>query len=233
MKSCPSDKVLKIITFEKCVNKPTAKKASKPKEPKAPKEPKKCPSGKILSPKGRCVKKDGPTAKKMNGEPKAPKAPKAPKEPKAPKAPKEPKAPKAPKEPKEKLPKARVPKERIPKAPKEPKPAAKVRKFSAFIPNYDKPALNQIYQVLGVSPFSTSYELKTAYRKLAIKYHPDKHANNSEAKLIFQEVTKAYEILKNKDNKYYYDLHKKSSTYGKIISDINRMVEIKNRNSFI
>ena len=221
MKSCPSDKVLKIITFEKCVNKPTAKKASKPKEPKAPKEPKKCPSGKILSPKGRCVKKDGPTAKKMNGEPKAPKAPKAPKEPKAPKA------------PKEKLPKARVPKERIPKAPKEPKPAAKVRKFSAFIPNYDKPALNQIYQVLGVSPFSTSSELKTAYRKLAVKYHPDKHANNSEAKLIFQEVTKAYEILKNKDNKYYYDLHKKSSTYGKIISDINRMVEIKNRNSFI
>ena len=207
MKSCPSDKVLKIITFEKCVNKPTAKKASKPKEPKAPKEPKKCPSGKILSPKGRCVKKDGPTAKKMNGEPKTPKAPKAPKEPKAPKA---------------------------PKAPKEPKPAAKkARKFSAFIPNYDKPALNQIYQVLGVSPFSTSSELKTAYRKLAVKYHPDKHANNSEAKLIFQEVTKAYEILKNKDNKYYYDLHKKSSTYGKIITDINRMVEIKNRNSFI
>ena len=205
MKSCPSNKILKTILIERCILKPKEPKEKKPKEPK---EPKKCPSGKILSPKGRCVKKDGPTAKKMFKDA----APK--KEPKEKKEKKE-------KEPKEK--KAKEPKEKKAKKPEEPKKPMKPIRIVAG---------NIAYELLGVNENITSAELKKAFRKKALEYHPDKNENNSSAKRKFQAINIAYDILKDPEYRRYYNNFKNIFTYDEMIRQINKMNEIKNRSTY-
>lgn len=61
------------------------------------------------------------------------------------------------------------------------------------------------YDVLGVSKNATAVEIKKAYRKMAIKYHPDKNPGNSEAEESFKEAAEAYEVLSNTDKKSRYD----------------------------
>ena len=51
------------------------------------------------------------------------------------------------------------------------------------------------YEVLGVGRNSTPEELKKAFKRLAIKYHPDKNPNNKEAELKFKEAAEAYEHI--------------------------------------
>lgn len=60
------------------------------------------------------------------------------------------------------------------------------------------------YQILGVSKTATSDEIKKAYRKLALQYHPDKN-KSKEAGEKFKEVTKAYEILSDPQKRQSYD----------------------------
>ena len=61
------------------------------------------------------------------------------------------------------------------------------------------------YEVLGVGKNATSDELKKAYRKLAIKYHPDKNPGDKEAEEKFKEAAEAYDVLSNPDKKARYD----------------------------
>lgn len=61
------------------------------------------------------------------------------------------------------------------------------------------------YDVLGVSRSADQAEIKSAYRKLAIKYHPDKNPDNHEAEEKFKEAAEAYEVLSNAEKKQRYD----------------------------
>jgi len=63
------------------------------------------------------------------------------------------------------------------------------------------------YEVLGVSKDSSDKEIKTAYRKQAIKYHPDKNPDDPESEDKFKECAEAYEVLSNTEKKDNYDTH--------------------------
>lgn len=61
------------------------------------------------------------------------------------------------------------------------------------------------YEVLGVSKSADKAEIKKAYRKVAMKYHPDKNPDNKEAEEKFKEASEAAEILLNEEKKSRYD----------------------------
>ena len=61
------------------------------------------------------------------------------------------------------------------------------------------------YEVLGISRQADKNEIKAAYRKLAIKFHPDKNPDDKEAEEKFKEASEAYEVLSNDDKKARYD----------------------------
>lgn len=62
-----------------------------------------------------------------------------------------------------------------------------------------------MYDLLEVPSNASKSEIKSAYRKLAFKYHPDKNPSNEECKLKFQEISKAYQILINDESRRSYD----------------------------
>ncbi|MFI3114640.1 MAG: molecular chaperone DnaJ [Clostridia bacterium] len=61
------------------------------------------------------------------------------------------------------------------------------------------------YEVLGVDKSASDVEIKKAYRKMAMKYHPDQNKDNPEAEASFKEVNQAYEVLSDDTKKSRYD----------------------------
>ena len=61
------------------------------------------------------------------------------------------------------------------------------------------------YEVLGVAKNATADEIKKAYRKMALKYHPDKNPGDKEAEEKFKEAAEAYDVLSNDDKRARYD----------------------------
>lgn len=66
-------------------------------------------------------------------------------------------------------------------------------------------AKKDYYEVLGVSRNSTVGEIKQSYRKLALKYHPDRNQGNPEAEEKFKEASEAYSVLGNDEKRKIYD----------------------------
>ena len=62
-----------------------------------------------------------------------------------------------------------------------------------------------LYKILGVDENATQDEIKKAYRKLAIKFHPDKNPNDKSAEEKFKEATEAYEVLGDEKRRSLYD----------------------------
>jgi molecular chaperone DnaJ len=65
--------------------------------------------------------------------------------------------------------------------------------------------MKDYYHILGVQRTASVEEIKKAFRKLAIKYHPDKNPGNKKAEENFKEVAEAYEVLSNPEKKIKYD----------------------------
>src|SRR5262245_15513123 len=61
------------------------------------------------------------------------------------------------------------------------------------------------YDVLGVSREADAEEIKKAYRKLALQYHPDRNPGNKEAEEKFKEAAQAYEVLHDEEKRQRYD----------------------------
>jgi len=66
-------------------------------------------------------------------------------------------------------------------------------------------AKRDYYQVLGLSRDATSDDIKKAYRRMALQYHPDKNPGSKEAEEKFKEATEAYEVLKDPQKRSTYD----------------------------
>ena len=66
-------------------------------------------------------------------------------------------------------------------------------------------AKRDYYEVLGVDKSASEDEIKKAYRKIAIKYHPDRNPGNKEAEEKFKEAAEAYDVLHDPQKRQQYD----------------------------
>jgi molecular chaperone DnaJ len=71
------------------------------------------------------------------------------------------------------------------------------------------------YQLLGVPRSADTEEIKKAYRKLALQYHPDRNQGSKEAEERFKEVTQAYEVLRDSEKRAVYDRYGEQGLKGR------------------
>jgi len=72
----------------------------------------------------------------------------------------------------------------------------------------------ELYELLEISPDADEDTIKKAYRRLAVKYHPDKNPGNKEAEEKFKKISHAYEILGNKEKRQIYDQYGEDAANG-------------------
>lgn len=83
------------------------------------------------------------------------------------------------------------------------------------------------YEILAVSRSATREEIGDAYRKLALKYHPDRNPGNEEAVVLFKEAAEAYEVLSDEEKRARYDRYGHAGVAGGVhqYTDVNDIFE--------
>ncbi|PKL48225.1 MAG: molecular chaperone DnaJ [Planctomycetes bacterium HGW-Planctomycetes-1] len=84
-------------------------------------------------------------------------------------------------------------------------------------------AKRDYYEVLGVGKTAGADDIKRAYRRLAIKYHPDKNPDDKDAEAKFKECAEAYEVLSDPDKRARYDQFGHAGLQGAGVHDFSRM----------
>ena len=85
------------------------------------------------------------------------------------------------------------------------------------------------YKMLSISKTATAKEIKTAYRKLARKYHPDLNPDNKEAELKFKEINEANEVLSDPENRKKYDKYGGNWKHGEEHEKASRQQQRKSQ----
>ncbi|CDR33522.1 Chaperone protein DnaJ [Criblamydia sequanensis CRIB-18] len=75
-------------------------------------------------------------------------------------------------------------------------------------------AMSDYYEILEVSKDANAADIKKSYRKLALKYHPDKNPGDKEAEKKFKEISEAYEVLSDENKRRLYDQYGKEGVMG-------------------
>jgi len=84
-------------------------------------------------------------------------------------------------------------------------------------------AKRDYYEVLGVSKSASQDDIKRAYRRMAMKYHPDKNPGDNEAETKFKECAEAYEVLSDPQKRHRYDQFGHDGLRGAGMHDFSRM----------
>src|SRR3954453_2169317 len=87
-------------------------------------------------------------------------------------------------------------------------------------------AQRDYYEVLGLERSASGKEIATAYRKLAVRYHPDKNPGDEEAIARFKECSEAFEVLNDPDKRARYDRHGHAGVNGGGAGQFNDVEDI-------
>ena len=69
--------------------------------------------------------------------------------------------------------------------------------------------MSNLYEALGLNEAASQDEIKKAYRKLSLQFHPDRNNNSPESTTKFQSISAAYEVIGDEDKRRQYDMQSK------------------------